>query len=118
MSSSRDRWIDGGWRGGRGSGRGSWGGSRGSWHGGRGNSMGGRRGSGRGFQRPLEPQNWTLGPPLENIELSQLLLGEEAPTISSVRYAASYSWFDSDNAVVAVPGKAIHYLRVYMESFS
>jgi hypothetical protein len=80
--------------------------------------MGGRGGSGRGFQRPLEPQNWALGPLQDSIELSQLLVDKEAPIISSVRYAASYNWLESDNPVIAVPGKAIRNLHVCLTSFS
>jgi hypothetical protein len=99
------------WRGSQGSGRGSWRGGRGSWQGSRGQSMGGRGGSGRRFQRPLEPQNWNLGPSLDSVELSQLLLDDEAPTISGVGYAASYSWIESQNPVIAVPGKAIHHMH-------
>jgi hypothetical protein len=118
MSSSGDRWMDSGWRGGRGNGRGSWRGSRGYWQGSRGRSMGGRGGSGRGFQLHLEPQNWPLGPVLDNIELDQLLLNEEAPTIGSVRYAASYNWLDSDSPVVSVPGEAIQDLHLRLTSFS
>ena len=105
MSSSKD-WMGSGWRADRNNDRGNWRGSRGSWRGSRGYS-GGSGGPGRGFRNFLEPQNWTLGPPLENIELDLLLLNEETPTINNVRYAASYNWLDSESPVIAVPGKAI-----------
>jgi len=118
MSSSADRLIDNGWRGGQGTGRGSWRGGRGSWQGNRGQPRGGRGGSGRGFRRPLEPQNWTLGPSVDSIELSQLLLDDEVPTISDVRYAASYSWLESENPVIAVPGKVIHDMHICLTPFS
>jgi hypothetical protein len=118
MSSSGDRRIDNGWRGGQSTGRGSWRGGRGSWQGNRGQSRGGRGGSGHGFRRPLEPQNWTLGPLVESVELSQLLLDDEAPIINNVRYAASYSWLESDNPVIAVPGKAIRHMHICLTSFS
>jgi hypothetical protein len=103
MSSSKDR-MGSGRSADRNNGRGNWRGNRGSWPGSRGYSSGSGRGSGRGFRNFLEPQNWTLGPPLENIELDLLLFNEETPTINNIRYAASYSWLDSENPVIAIPG--------------
>lgn len=110
MSSSKD-WMGSGWRADRNNGRGNWRGDRGSWRGGRGYS-GRSGGPGRGFRNFLEPQNWTLGPPLEDIELDLLLLNKETPTINNVRYAASYSWLDSETPVIAIPGITILFTNV------
>ncbi|KAI9640525.1 hypothetical protein NHQ30_011271 [Ciborinia camelliae] len=49
--------------------------------------------------------NEPFGPEIDKINISSLLIEENAPTIANVNYLASYNWLDSKSPIILVPGK-------------
>lgn len=46
-----------------------------------------------------------FGPEIDRIEISNLLIEENAPIIENVNYVASYNWVDGKNPIILVPGR-------------
>ncbi|TGO57491.1 hypothetical protein BOTNAR_0200g00070 [Botryotinia narcissicola] len=45
-----------------------------------------------------------FGPEIDSIDISNLLIEEDAPIIENVKYVASYNWVDGKNPIILVPG--------------
>jgi len=76
----------------------------------RGVDRGGRGGGGGSWWGPRPnrveqlPPDLPLGPTVDNININTLFTEEDSPTITDVKYVASYNWLDGKSPVVLVPG--------------
>jgi len=50
------------------------------------------------------PVPFELGASIDNIDIKTIFIEEAAPTISDVKYVASYNWLDYSNPTILVPG--------------
>ncbi|KAF7956949.1 hypothetical protein EAE96_004273 [Botrytis aclada] len=72
----------------------------------RGNGSGARGGFRQGPPSHILPpvSDKPFGPEIDSINISSLLIEEDAPIIENVNYVASYNWVDGKSPVILVPG--------------
>lgn len=68
----------------------------------RGAHSGFRRGS--AFHIPPPVSDEPFGAEIDRINISTLLIEDNAPTIANVNYLASYNWLDAQSPIILVPG--------------